>query len=371
MRLINKIFSLVRSTKIKPYDSEISNNSINSDCRTLTIVPMMCINSSNSNYVSTCVICNNDLRIIEASDNFFLITNYTKEDLIGEFIGILMNDLLSYLHRNIFIQKFQKANIFEQKKLLSKLYGHNKRREVIIYDKFRNPHYVDMSINMNVYNNLIIDLNHNMSNNNNINLYTSDIKLDRHIFIKSKNNIIIINIDFIDSTQITKENGVEHMIAINKLFYYDIVNLIINDYYPFIYIHEIIGDSFILVMNIDWGYTINEYCASIAIKFLVELNRLTCKYIKFKVGITYGNLYYGYLDHNIRFFGDEMNMSSRLHSMCKNGEIIVQNNFFDKLKSEIDVSNLSFTKEIYNLKGLGMTECVKIIMNDKSIKFIK
>ena len=187
---------------------------------------------------------------------------------------------------------------------------------------------------MTTNNNFTIDLDYNMSNTKNINLYTLDVTIDKNLFIKSRNDIIIMNIDFIDSTLISSKKGVEHMIAINKLFYLDIVNLIVNNYYPYIYIHEIIGDSFILVMNIDWGYTINELCDTIAIDFLSKLSDITSSYIKFKVGITYGKLHYGYIDHNIRFFGDEMNMSSRLHGKCKSDEVIIQKVFFDKLKSD-------------------------------------
>ena len=382
MRLINKFFSLFRINnveKIKIDNINSNDKNKNKDIFSeLHIIPNQTTNmsdlTSHSNinsiiddHINVTIICNIDFKIIEVSDNFLCLTNFTKNDLIGQFIGIIMNDLMAHLHKNIFMQTILNANVFEQKKILDRLHGHSRRREIIIYDKFKKDHYVDMSIKMTTNNNFTIDIDYNMSNTKNINLYTLDVTIDKNLFIKSRNDIIIMNIDFIDSTLISSKKGVEHMIAINKLFYLDIVNLIVNNYYPYIYIHEIIGDSFILVMNIDWGYTINELCATIAIDFLSKLSDITSSYIKFKVGITYGKLHYGYIDHNIRFFGDEMNMSSRLHGKCKSDEVIVQKVFFDKLKSEIDISKLIYLEASYDLKGLGMVECIKLKIEGANI----
>ena len=168
MRQFNKLVSYINKNKIKPLtDNYVENidviprfssetiSSINSICST--------IHTLNYNYVKACIICDDNLNIIEISDNFLSLTHYTKNELIGQFIGILMSKLLAQLHKNIFLKKFKNSSEFEQKQLLNKLYGHNKRREVIIYDKFKNPRYVDLSINAIDNNNYLIELNYNLN----------------------------------------------------------------------------------------------------------------------------------------------------------------------------------------------------------------
>ncbi len=378
--MINYVKSMFSSNKVKPlgecrlhesclhygYFHDINFKPTSSFAKQTSVNSSDSTGSINNEYINMAIMCDTELNIVEVSENFLLLTHYNRDELVDEFIGILMTELLSRLHKIIFINKLKNADAYEQKRILHKLSGNFHKREVIIYDKFKRQHYMNMIINTkDEY--FIVELNYSLYNSSNIHLYTLDIKLDRHIFIKSNNNIIIMNIDFIDSTLITNNFGVEHMITINKLFYSDIVELILAKYYPYIYIHEIIGDSFILVLNIDWGYTINEICASLALEFLNELYFRTKNYIAFKTSITYGRLHYGYIDHNIRFFGDELNMSSRLHGKCKNGEVLVQHIFFKKLKTEINIDKLEYNEESHQLKGLGMVQCVKIKLCENKI----
>jgi hypothetical protein len=325
------------------------------------------------------IICDENLIIKDLSDEITYHLYYKREDLIGKFIGIIMNDLMSNLHKHIFLNKYNSSNIVDKKILLNKISAHSLKRQVIIYDKYKNPQYVFLSINLKD-NLFVIDINYNhLASNNNINLYTVDIYKDNYFklydndinlysldvnrtrsFKLTKNNIIIICIDFINSTDLLKRKGVKNTIDINVLFYSDIITLIKYKYYPYIYIHEILGDSYMLVLNIDWGYSILDFSASIAFNFINDLYDLTNDYIDIRVGISYGRIYYGYIDHNIRFFGEILNLASRLENKCEKKEILVCKNFYEKLKRENNFNDIKFKIENLHLKGFDEIICVRI-----------
>jgi hypothetical protein len=73
-----------------------------------------------------------------------------------------------------------------------------------------------------------------------------------------------------ESTQYLIEHGSSELIRVHKLFHEIIVTLIKTQYYPYLYIHEIMGDGFILVMNIEWGYHFYRFCASMTYSFLTS-----------------------------------------------------------------------------------------------------
>lgn len=354
-----------------------------------------------------------DIMYIE-SDLFGIITkisksitinlNYLESELIGQFIGIFMNDLMSFLHKQFFISNYNNSTSINKKILDLKISGIGNKRNVIIYDKFKNPHHVNISIINKPNNGFIIKVEYEKEINIKLNksFYTYDQKIINNNFIKTENEVIIINIDFINSTELIKSKGILNMINITKSFYNDIINLIKNNYYPYIYIHEIVGDGFMLVSNIDWLFNFPEYSATIVLNFVQELYELTKEYIDIRIGISYGQLYYGYIDNNLRFFGDILSLSNRLENKCNQNEVLVQYKFYKKLLSEIYCNNInydiSFKREIsdetnilikqhrtisnitthssgeliknnkieiINLKGFGDTECIRIQLNKK------
>ena len=49
------------------------------------------------------------------------------------------------------------------------------------------------------------------------------------------------------------------------------IEIIKTGYYPWIAIHEIIGDSFVYILNADWMYACTDTCAILTMNFLQEL----------------------------------------------------------------------------------------------------
>lgn len=320
--------------------------------------------STCSNSKKMYIICDYNGYIIDISkttlDNLF----FERSELIGKSICILMNDLIAYLHKKSFFQKYNHPCILTRNILHNKL---KLNRDVILYDKYKKPLYVTITVDTYDKFNIIVTINSSsIMIDSNIYLYTHEITLKSKTFFESNNDIIIISIDFMDSTHILLDKGITNMINIHNSFYEDVINLIKNFYYPYIYIHEILGDSYILVLNTDWTNNIPQYCATIAFDFVNRLYNLTRDYIQIRIGISYGKLYYGFIDNHFRFFGNIMNLACRLENKCQINEILVQKSYFEKLISELNKMNISilYTELLYDLKGFGEINCYSIKLID-------
>ncbi len=338
------------------------------------------------------LICDNNGIIKEVSENVLEKLGYNDYDLRERFIGILMNEFMSYLHKEILLKRYQNLNIIEKKVVHLFLSAHSSKRPLIIYDVYKNPNFVNLSVNIlseykesieqyfsgkniNYVDNWFL-LKIDIVDDSNLFMYTMNYKNLTDSFVQSKNNVIIICIDFINSTlNMQNENGVNNLIQINKNFYKDIVYLIKHYYYPYVYIHEIIGDSFVLLINADWTYNIPKYCTTIALNFVTQLNNRSKEYVQSRIGISYGKISYGNIGDHFRIFGNTINMASRLENQSIINNVVVDKPFFSKLKDEYSlIKNTSDTSYIDNLtthklcvlKGFGSKDCYFINIENKS-----
>lgn len=118
----------------------------------------------------------------------------------------------------------------------------------------------------------------------------NNLRNDLSNFKETLNNVVVICIDFIKSTELLEEKGAFNLAMMNKQFYERAENLILKQFYPYVNFHEIIGDCFVFVLNADWGCKINGYCASMALNFVNQLQNATKGFIGIRTGIAFGKL---------------------------------------------------------------------------------
>jgi class 3 adenylate cyclase len=98
--------------------------------------------------------------------------------------------------------------------------------------------------------------------------------------------------------------------------------------------------------------------------FIFNLFNITKKYINIRIGVAYGHLHWGYIDHNLRLFGIPINLAARLENVCPNNSICCDENFITKLSEEniCKMSDIEHTKLNSDLKGLGSTDyyCINL-----------
>jgi Adenylate and Guanylate cyclase catalytic domain len=161
--------------------------------------------------------------------------------------------------------------------------------------------------------------------------------------------------------------GPEYMANLSKRFYNDVIQIIKTKYYPYIYIYEIVGDSFVFMINADWIYSVPFIPAIIGLKFSRDLINKTKTYVDIRTGIAYGKILYGKIGNNLRLFGQTMNMASRLENIAEIQNITVSTDFWNKLILELNILKsidkldlIDFKIKNMTLKGFSSTDCVYI-----------
>jgi len=314
-------------------------------------------NSKVANIVTPCkysILCNKDGRIISVTDNLLERLKYNAKTLEGQFIGILMSDFMSMLHKKYFIHAFHASKGVERNQLENKLKALHHKRALIIYDIDRAAHIVNISIEpTDTYSIVWIEFVEGLE----AGLFYSDIIKEKGTsFKQNKSNSIIIKTDFVKSTELLHEKGTPALIDTSIKFYNTLDTLIRTRYYPFVYLHEVIGDSFVLVLNTDWTYNSERFCATLAVNFVFELVQSTRNFVEIRTGIGYGQIYYGRLGQSFNFFGFPMNMAARLEAKCAVNEINVSNDFREKPISEMEILKIerrTCVKRRDSMKGFG------------------
>ena len=338
------------------------------------------------------VLCDNNGFIIDINDKFTKKLYYKLNDLKDQFIGILMNKLLSYLHKHFFIPKLNKISGIDKSKLMHKLNTKTVIRPFIIYNLHNEPIYVNVNIIEITSTELLIlyptlNMTQKISNINNNNLFILlkfelfDIPINNSIelfiendknnisteFKESVNDIIVININILNANELLLHIGELQMIQLYKRLYADIITILQTYFYPFIYKYNNNYDNFTFILNADWLYSMKHISCIMAIYFCQIVSNKISNYIKIQIGISYGKLYYGLIDNKLKMIGTIPNLSLHLTKMCPLYEIVISYPFYQKLITEFMMIN----KELYDnsdfenctesLIGFGVTTfmCIK------------
>ena len=193
-----------------------------------------------------------------------------------------------------------------------------------------------------------------------------NLKIIEESKIEESKDIVIIVIDFINSTDKLINDGIHNFINLHKKFNKDLL-LLINDN-KYIKIYEIIGDSYILTLNFS-NIKQTIIPATLTIIFLNKLINNTNNYIDIKIGISYNKCYYTLINNHIRIFGEGIVLASRLENQGSKDLILCCQNFYDQIIKE-NIINIIFTKKLLYLKGIGNYNCYIINMGDnKNIKY--
>ena len=272
------------------------------------------------------------------------IIKYIKNSNSIEIIDIHNNSLIPQprvpsLDNILNIQKYNNTGCL--KKFINSIKDKNK-------DKINNLNLIELESELS------INLNDKF-NFNRLKSYPDD-NLDLN-FIKSNSSVIIIIIDFINSTEIIIKESIIRLINISKQFNKDILNLLNNNIFSYINIYEIIGDSYILTINFpNTNQTL--YPSLLAIKFCKNIINISNSYINIRIGISYENVYYGIINNHIRIFSRGICLASRLENKALKNIIFCCENFYNQYLEEIKVKEIkyNFIFNNYNseLKGLGI-----------------
>ena len=299
--------------------------------------------------------------IIEMDEPFAELLEYKPNELVGSFIGKIMSPFLSFFHETYLLPMYRSMNKEERTHSHGYLASQQfQSKPMFVYKKSGVPICLHLSVHflcntrfyMKVYD--VVSLQSDM-------IYTSDIKPPEMTqFSESHMNMVVISIDMKDSTLYLVENGAEQMISIHKQFHQQIVTLLKTTYYPYMYLHEIMGDGFILVMNVEWTFNFERFCASMAYSFLNDLYKNTRLLLQFRAGVSYSKLHYGYIDKRLRFFGEGINLAARYESHASVTTFVTDLPFYEKLVSEGMMKDINYRNDSVHCKGFGQRDVIHI-----------
>lgn len=167
-------------------------------------------------------------------------------------------------------------------------------------------------------------------------------------------DITCVIMDLSGSTEYVVKQGGRKMANILGKVYQIAANCVL-ELYPFVYVHELIGDSVFLVVNAPFMVKYEHANATeIAYRVSKEIQMKTDELLQhtgmfLRVGIASGPVTAGVVDgRTFRLFGPTVHLAQRLESTCPPSKIAM--NRVDTL-----VSQENITKCIAELKGFGET----------------
>ena len=307
--------------------------------------------------------CNHYGYIIDIETATLALLLYEKQNIINKFIGIIMSPFMNYLHINVLLPRYTQMNNIQKNITHIFLSALSKKRPLIIYNILKEPIYILLSVNFTKHG---FDICFSVNNDfNNLNIYTKHITLINKIvgFKPTMNKLVIIAIDFMNTSDQIITNNVLDYIDIRKRFHDDIVSTIKKYFYPYIYIHRITENGYILILNADWTFNITRYTTSLALSFIIQLIRTTREYVDIRCGVSYDNIYYGYIDNDLILIGKAKKIAKKMVNMYEEKyEIMCDNNFLNKLIDEhiFKKDMLSITKITCNFEENGMVTFYKL-----------
>lgn len=338
-----------------------------------------------------CIICNSEQIIEYVNTHLLIMLKYEKKDLLGKHISIIMSKNIADMHVPIFKKLKESSNV--------KKYTNNcmfKRKiKNIIYDSENEPNivFLELFVYKDTTSKLLFEFVNKSNTSQHINkfqtildntCYVQYLDCERHnstiirnqlskyeSFFESRNStcvvttydsVICIMLDVANSTMYSNNHTSSTMALLYFKIYKNVTDIIIENYYPYAYIHETCGDSIFILMNGSFMVRNNEICCTLALNMvhniMKKLNNMFDEInenLYIRCGISLGEIAAGVIDNSsFRVFGKTVHLASRLETISSKDSINVCENFYQKLKKENETYALSFYEQNMEIKGLGM-----------------
>ena len=317
------------------------------------------------------IICDTNFIIQSYDDNTCDLLKCDNKVLCNKCITTLMSSFIAELHEQYF-DKLRNASVEERKR-----YAFHIARSMtnastfVVYDMDKKPILCTIKVSLSDNLSSVVCIEKQKDNLTSIPMIFNRSVKNFHDPFKAEtyDNVVCVMMDISNSTNFTNQN---HPIRTAKMYYdvYSIVKYHVLQYYPYIYIHELLGDSIFLIVNAPFMVKNKYSCSSskIAIDISLQLQKEIDVLLKtiereekmyLRVGITQGSIAVGMFDgRNLRVFGSAINLSQRLETLCDEGSIYVSHDITIESKQDYDVIH-----HISDIKGFGTMKYLSILNN--------
>ena len=316
------------------------------------------------------LILDKNTSIVDCNRNaLFYLNASTENDLIGLNITDLMSPHIAKLHIK---HMFPLVNNIELHKLSDVEHKINRKNmsmasQFIMYTVDKIPFMCGISVEIQLeYQGIcgyVVTVNIDVSQQRNALCGNIDAIPKKYLnclgsnTVKTNkyNDVTCVMMDICGSTEYI-HNNTDDNAAILMRTIFQISRKHIIDMYPFVYIHELIGDCIFLIVDAPYmvrnqsnvAFDVSRKIQKDVDNFLQVDNSEKNMYMR--AGIACGPVIAGFIDgRSFRLFGLTVHTAQRLESVCPEGKITFNQTF--KEKHNID----DCVKHCSNLKGLGDT----------------
>jgi len=311
--------------------------------------------------------CDSDFNIVSSDANALMLLKYNEGDLWGNPVTSIMTPLVAKIHMKMF--KFLKQASASQIQQAAKglKYDMANCRDFVLLNSNKDPVVVGVSIELaadctstiNLYS-VSSTLLHTVPRG-----YEAFINQAPGMHVNDYSDVICIMIDISGSTEYATSVQPQDMATLMHDVYMAVNNIILREVFPYAYIHEICGDSLLLVVNAGFMVRCSGKASMIALQAATQsqrhLNNMLKRYsenLHARVGVSVGDVTAGVIDgRSFRIFGRMVHLSQRLESICPKGGIACSLPFLAMLEEQqelaADMSSLGIKYSKAHMKGFG------------------
>ncbi|CAE8583265.1 unnamed protein product [Polarella glacialis] len=287
--------------------------------------------------------CDSEHVIQEASMLACALLRYDRQDLVGRPILDLMPPAVALVHRKMF-RDLRQCSPGDFSRAARQIKSNmSKCREFVLLDSHHDPVVCDVSV----------DLRSDLSSTVLLKevkgkvLHTVPRGFEKFIntskpcfHAKEYDNAVCIMLDLAGSTDFACAHSSMDMAKLLHNVYITVSDVVARIAFPYAYIHEVVGDSVLMLVDAGFMVSYPSKTALISLDVALESQRQVDQKLSdlgadacwARVGIAMGRISAGVVDgRNFRIFGETVHKAQRLQSICPRSKVVCCTDFLKLL----------------------------------------
>eukprot|EP00931_Biecheleriopsis_adriatica_P090687 TRINITY_DN64629_c0_g1_i1.p1 TRINITY_DN64629_c0_g1~~TRINITY_DN64629_c0_g1_i1.p1 ORF type:complete len:422 (+),score=38.95 TRINITY_DN64629_c0_g1_i1:71-1336(+) len=310
--------------------------------------------------------CDTNFNIAAVDPIACQLLQYKAGDLVGRSVLCLMSHGVAEIHSHIFTS-LRRASVDERRRIAKRVLREGKHSisEFIIIGADGSPVKCALSLVLND------DLSSQVKGETVQKtltqavpkLFREDLHGDTAVNVKDYNDVVCIMLDVAGSTRFAVSHAPRVMAELFHQMYIITEDLVLRTMYPYGYIHEVVGDSILLVVNAGFMVPATSLASHITVDIAFKLqNSLDLMFSSYdpelycRMGISIGPVCAGVVSSSyFRLFGATVHLSQRLEASCPRSKIACSAAFVQSLDQD-ELTGTTKELRTAEFKGFSMMD---------------
>lgn len=311
------------------------------------------------------VSCNSEFNITEVHPELCRLLGYEPNEMVGMSILGLMSPVVADAHASM-LRQLKRAGAGERCQAMQT--GHLRCRDSIVLDADRNPVpcRLTVQLRMDLSSELVFNEIQGKVSQSVPRGFGQYIRQEPGLHLVDAKEVACIMTDLANTTSFSIQQPPRVMAELLHKVYVTANAVVEREALPYVYIHEIVGDSLLLLCNAEFMGRFPGRTAAIGIYVASKVQKAVDEMLRsfgsdhdmyLRIGIASGPLCAGVVDgRSFRVFGSTIHLSQRLESMCPRSQIACCSRFAAQLREEVDRDAMRLSQCTAELKGLGQVD---------------